>query len=558
MDQKSYYRWSLPDEDDKKIGNMMQTRHSTLIAAPHLSFGELQGQLTELGWEMESASETPIIAGEPELAVFIHRPDQTSVHYTFNPVVKLRVLQFRGQNTGPEYLRVASAIPLLNAADLRALLSASGIKDVLLGLFAAEEVAQIGVIDQVAKLCNHADARIARTAIRVRDSLLAGALGQAAEHLAAEQSRHPERLAWFEHLPQPELRKQILRWIMHDCTASDENIDQTLRSALLDRDPEVRVTAVIAAARLGAKNVGHALRTAVIPTSTSEGADPRDRFFYERLRQTALRYLALEPPGQDEPNNPGKPEAVKQESGKQEQFRKAVHGELEVRDDPTLLLHALTTPLQLGKPPLVLPEGIELRGGRYFLKRSGLALRWVAPIPHWLGADANPSSSIRNPIRQLQPQNGFFITELPVTSAMVFWSSEPTEPPPDTDGKEASAFLCAYEFAAHLCEVFSELEETALHLPSADQWEMAMRGPDGRLYPWGNCLRAHGHVLASPWGVKKGPVNICEWTSDADAAGMRINCGGKLTTPCAARFTVSAADASAQGVIRLVLEARSA
>jgi hypothetical protein len=39
---------------------------------------------------------------------------------------------------------------------------------------------------------------------------------------------------------------------------------------------------------------------------------------------------------------------------------------------------------------------------------------------------------------------------------------------------------------------------------------------------------------------------------------MRITCGGKLTTPCAARFTVSAADASAQGVIRLVLEARSA
>jgi hypothetical protein len=71
-------------------------------------------------------------------------------------------------------------------------------------------------------------------------------------------------------------------------------------------------------------------------------------------------------------------------------------------------------------------------------------------------------------------------------------------------------------------------------------------------------LRAHGHVLASPWGVKTGPVNICEWTSDADAAGMRITCGGKLTTPCAARFTVSAADASAQGVIRLVLEARSA
>ena len=106
--------------------------------------------------------------------------------------------------------------------------------------------------------------------------------------------------------------------------------------------------------------------------------------------------------------------------------------------------------------------------------------------------------------------------------------------------------------------MFSDLEAKILHLPSADQLEIAMRGPDGRRYPWGNCLRADGQLLASPWGIKKGPENIFEWTSDADAAGMRVTCGGKLAAPCAARFTTSAADASAQGVIRFVLEARSA
>jgi hypothetical protein len=548
MGQKAHYRWSSELHE-----NMMQTRHSTLIASPHLLFAELRAQLASLGWEMESASETSILPGEPELAVFIHRPDQTSIHYTFNPVVKFRVLQFRGQNPGPEYLQVASSIPLLNTKDLPAMLNSAEIKDVLLGLFAAEELAEIGMIDQVARICDHADARIARSAVRVRDSLVAGALGQAADQLAAEQSLHPDRLAWFEHLPQPELRRQVLRWLMHDSTVSDKTTDQMLRSALLDADPEVRITAVIAAARLNAKNVGHALSGAVIPTSTSEGADPRDRFFYERLRQTALRYLALEPAGENAASEHGK-----REPGKQEQFRKAIHGELEVRDDPTLLLHALTMPLQPVEAPIRLPEGIGFRDGRYFLKQSGWALQWVAPVPHWLGANANPSSSCRNPIRQSQPQNGFFITEIPVISAMVFWSSEPTEPPPDPDGKDASAFLCAYEFAAHLCEVFSELEATALHLPSADQWEMAMRGPDGRLYHWGNCLRADGQILASPWGVKRCPTNIFEWTSDADAAGMRITCGGKLTAPCAARFTVSAAEASVQGVIRFVLEARSA
>jgi hypothetical protein len=58
--------------------------------------------------------------------------------------------------------------------------------------------------------------------------------------------------------------------------------------------------------------------------------------------------------------------------------------------------------------------------------------------------------------------------------------------------------------------------------------------------------------------VKKAPENAFEWTSDVDAAGKRILCGGKITAPCAARFAISTADASVQCVIRFVLEARSA
>jgi hypothetical protein len=520
---------------------MTHPPHPTLVASPQVSFDELTRQLTELGWDLEQSSTEPIVAGEPELGVFVHRLDTTAIHYTFNPVVNLRVLQFRGSNAQSQRLQVRDRIPVLGGKELHALLDSGETKQMLLGLLAAEELSEMGVVQQVARLCQHPDSRIARTAVRVRDSLLPATVGEIANQLAVEQNQHPERSVWFASLPQPELRKQVLRWLMRDSQSSNQGIDRVLVSALKDPDPEVRVTAVLAAAKLKATSLMPAIRDANIPKSTSLGADERDRLFYERLRQTAAGYLALSAsPAQQKPDE------------KRLQFEKAVSGTLEVRDAPTLLLYALTTPVQLGEKPGRLPDAVEERGDGYCLRKSGLRLRWVAPIAHWLGEDSSPVPPPRSPIRRVIPRSGLFIAETPVSSELALWTSEAKERPAHCVPAETHAFLCGYDEAMHLCDLLGQLDGIELKLPTADQWEIAARGPDGRRYPWGNSLRPDGPLQPSPWLVKNMVGHASEWTCDHGDQGARLVCGGNLLA-CAGREVVRGDDRAVRCAVRPVL-----
>lgn len=504
----------------------MDARYPTLIASPQVSFGELGRQLAALGWELESASSEPILAGEPELAVFVLREDATSIHYTFNPVVMLRVLQFRGENAKVQCRQAARRIAVLALDDLRKLLDSRNTKQLLLGLLAADELSQIGVLDQVEALCTHGDARVARTASRVRDSLTTQVVQQVTHQFAAEQASHSERSAWVSHLPQPELRKQVLRWMMRGSQESNRSIDQVLHSALKDADPEVRVTAVLAAAKLKATNLIAAIRDVNIPTSSRHGADERDRFFYERLRQTTVGYLSM-----------GDRAKNQQAEEKRFQFQKAVSGEVEIHDDPTLLLHSLVTPVQLGEKPPRLPTGVEERDGGYYLHGCGLTLRWISPVPHWLGEDS-ARAPLPNPIRRVTPEAGFFIAESPVHAGLARWTSDPTPSPFFEHPLDKELFVCGYNEAEHLCEVLGKIEGIRLELPTADQWEMAARGPDGRRYPWGNSLREDGPLQPSPWMVKNLVGGEPAWTLDQKGEASHIVCGGSAVLVCARREAV--------------------
>lgn len=159
-----------------------------------------------------------------------------------------------------------------------------------------------------------------------------------------------------------------------------------------------------------------------------------------------------------------------------EQLRACLAGEAEVRDRAFLLVTSLRRPLPVATVPPSPP-----------------GFCTVPAILHWVGDPEVPA----NPLRALVPRAPLSIAETvhgPVAREAVM-------------------------------EVIRDLSSSlrlTLRLPTVEELEVAVRGPDGRRYPWGNGRQRYASRARSPWGLRV-PLASPEWV---EHAGELLALGG--------------------------------
>ncbi len=360
----------------------------------------------------------------------------------------------------------------------------------------------------------------------------------------------PHKSALFATSGDANKRRQILRWLIHSQESANEHVTAVLRTALEDPDWEVRITAVFAAARLNARELGPLIQKVNLPRTSREGLDRTEQSMLRALRNAALALLAGQQPPADTQIPPTTRETM------QAHLLRCVAGlPVKWHDRVFLRVLSLTQPVMpFNSPgPQDLPPGVTIQEGCYYLTKTKLELVWVPPVPHWLGAEADElGKALPNPIRQVIPETGFFISRWPIDRDLTR-QINPGSNGQETEGGGMDYHTCSWSKAQELCASLSQYEDLIITLPTTDEWEMAARGPDGRRFSWGNGLEHDAQRLASPWGGQVMMGIMGQWTSTLVKPGQPIVCGGPDQPHCALRriVTPDASDIGFRPVIRL-------
>jgi hypothetical protein len=137
---------------------------SSLIIHPKMSFREMS-DADRLHWFLgREIQSPPVIPGEVELCEFVLRGTETKVDYTFNPLVRLRVMRFSSPDAMAQRAAVARGLRCVEKSDLLAWRSSSNEHDLLRGIWASAEVPDIEVANRVRALSSHRHPLVAQAA----------------------------------------------------------------------------------------------------------------------------------------------------------------------------------------------------------------------------------------------------------------------------------------------------------------------------------------------------------------------------------------------------------
>jgi hypothetical protein len=133
----------------------MNNHYQVFIVKPSFSYLEIEAVLKRMGWQRDGfdLGTQPLIANEPEVMTWSWTGRKPYIVYTFNPVVKMRVLDVAGL---PPAMRAALAneLPLLDAGAIANLFESDDIRERLLGLWAAQETERVDLI-KAAQVLTH-------------------------------------------------------------------------------------------------------------------------------------------------------------------------------------------------------------------------------------------------------------------------------------------------------------------------------------------------------------------------------------------------------------------
>lgn len=143
----------------------MRNLDQVLIVNPKCEFVEIANAMARMGWQRDAfeLAAPSLIANEPEVATWSWMGHKPFVVYSFNPVVKMRVLDVAGV---PPALRegIAQQLPLLDHLAIEKLFESEDVRIRLLGLWAVQETERVDLLETARKLTQDAEPILAEQA----------------------------------------------------------------------------------------------------------------------------------------------------------------------------------------------------------------------------------------------------------------------------------------------------------------------------------------------------------------------------------------------------------